>query len=417
MIVEEQLRYTVKKRGRLFWQPTAEMRALGFQSKPLGADTESARAEAKRLAESWDKARAELDTVTSYPPGSFGAYWDRLRGSKKEPSAWWNPKKARTREDYERGWVYIDAWAPTDADGRPTGPTLSRTVITEITTELCEQFYQHLSGKAGDEDRGIMPVAAAASESERYRAIKAMKILLADAVVRLRLGYASPAAKLVNPQPKGRSQIWLGAEIEDLAAGAAIAGFEGMSLAIEVAWETMFSPVDVRTLRPRQMKTDGLGWYFHRARTKTQVEAFGYVSGALAERILAYVDRQGRVEGDNTPIFRTREFADGPGRPPQAVAYKTKDTFAKDFRMVRAMMFPDDERQLLDIRRSANIEADAAGADKKTMGELLANGLADSKFLDETYTPPTVAKAREVAEQRIQGRAKLAGEVMRTRNR
>jgi hypothetical protein len=51
------------------------------------------------------------------------------------------------------------------------------------------------------------------------------------------------------------------------------------------------------------------------------------------------------------------------------------------------------------------------------MGELLANGLADSKFLDETYTPPTVAKAREVAEQRIQGRSKLAGEVMRLKSR
>jgi hypothetical protein len=68
----------------------------------------------------------------------------------------------------------------------------------------------------------------------------------------------------------------------------------------------------------------------------------------------------------------------------------------------------------MDIRRSANVEADAAGADKKTMGELLANGLADSKFLDETYTPPTVTKAREVAAQRLEGRRKLASEVTAT---
>jgi hypothetical protein len=78
-------------------------------------------------------------------------------------------------------------------------------------------------------------------------------------------------------------------------------------------------------------------------------------------------------------------------------------------------MFPGDTRQLLDIRRSANVEADAAGADKATMGELLANGLADNRFLEETYTPPTVAKAREVAAQRVAGRAKLAGEVTRLR--
>jgi hypothetical protein len=305
---------------------------------------------------------------------------------------------ARTREDYERGWAYIDAWAP-----KPGRPTLSRTVVNQITTELCEAFYQHLE--------------ATVSPRERWRAVKALKVLLADAVVRLRLGYESPAANLANPQPSGRIEIWLGAEVEDLAAVAAIAGFEGMSIAVEVAWETMFSPVDVRTLRPRQMKRDAAGWYFHRNRTKTEAEAFGYVSDDLAARILDYLSRQGRAEADDTPIFRGRDIAPGAlgGRPRSAGAYKTKDTFAKDFRLIRDIAFPGDSRQLLDIRRSANVEADAAGADKKTMGELLANGLADNTFLDKTYTPPTVTKAREVAAQRVQGRAKLAAEVKRLR--
>ena len=390
--MEERLRYTVKKRGKLFWQPTAEMRALGFEAKPLGDDTEKSRAEAKRLAASWDAARAELGTVSSYPPGTFGAYWDRMKGTKKEPSAWWTTKGVRTREDYERAWIYIDAWRPVDADGKQIGPTLSRTVITKVTTELCEHFFAHM--------------VAAHSPSERWRAIKALKILLADAVVRLRLGYASPAAKLVNPQPKGRSAIWLGAQVEDLAATAAIAGFEGMSLAIETAWETMFSPVDVRTLRPRQLKHDGKGFYVQGNRGKTGKEMFASISDGLGAALTAYVERQGRAEADNSPIFRQRD----------GEAYRTKDTFGGDFRDVREIIFPGDTRQLLDIRRSANVEADAAGADKKTMGELLANGLADSKFLEETYTPPTVTKAREVAAQRIQGRAKLAGEVMRATN-
>jgi hypothetical protein len=38
------LRYTVKKRGNLFWQPTPEMRALGFEPKPLGPDGAAAQA-------------------------------------------------------------------------------------------------------------------------------------------------------------------------------------------------------------------------------------------------------------------------------------------------------------------------------------------------------------------------------------
>jgi hypothetical protein len=387
------LRYTVRKRGNLFWQPTPQMQALGFMAKPLGPDGPEAVAEALRLYNSWLTAKAEADAgrVSRYPPGSLGEFFDRYRRTTT-----WSDKAMRTREDYGRAWEHIKAWSP-----GPGRPTLACTVVNRITTEICEHFKAHL-------DRTI-------SAHERHRTIKVLKVLLADMVTRLRLGYASPASRLVNPQPKGRWQIWLAQEIEDMAAGAAIAGFEGMSLAIGVAWQTMFSPVDVRTLRPSQLKRDAQGFYFRRARTKTHAEAFGYISDGLGAEILAYVGRQDRAQADDTPIFRTRDLTIGNagGRPALAIPYKTKDLFAKDFRLVRDVMFPGDDRQLLDIRRSANVEADAAGADKATMGELLANGLADNRFLDETYTPPTVAKAREVAGLRLVGRARLAGEVRR----
>jgi hypothetical protein len=386
-VTDAKLRYTVRKCGNLFWQPTPEMKELGFQPKPLGPDTPENQAKALALYQSWLTAKAQQGKVTNYPPGSFGAFWDRLRGSKAKPSPWWAKKSARTREDYERAWVHIDAWRP--ETGRPT---LSRTVITQITTELCEQFYAHLD--------------ASASPRERWRTIKGLKILLADAVVRLRLGYASPADKLVNPQPAGRSAIWLGAEVDKLARTAKAQGYGGMSLAIRLAWETLFSPVDVWTLRPHQLKRDASGWYVHRERTKTDKEAFAALSDGLAADLLAYLEAQDRGEADETPIIRQRNGS----------AYRSKDTFGDDFRAVRKKALPGDARQFMDLRRSGNVEADAAGADKKTMGELLANGLADNKFLDDTYTPPTVAKAREVAEKRVQGRAKLAGEVLRVRN-
>lgn len=391
------LRYVVRKRGNLFWQPTPEMRALGFQPKPLGPDGPDSVAEGLRLYGTWlaAKAQAQSGQVSDYPPGSFGEFFHRYRRTST-----WSEKAPRTREDYGRAWAHMDAWAP-----GPGRPTLSRTIVNRISTETCEQFKAHL--------------VATVSDHERHLTIKVLKVLLADMVTRLRLGYASPAARLVNPHPKGRWQIWLAQEIEDLAAGAAIAGFEGMSLAIDVAWQTMFSPVDVRSLRPSQLKRDAGGFYFRRNRTKTDAEAFGYVTDQLASEILAYVAAQDRAQADDTPIFRTRPMAAtvAGGRPSKPIGYKTKDLFAKDFRQVREFMFPGDARQLLDIRRSANVEADAAGADKQTMGELLANGLADNRFLDETYTPPTVAKAREVAELRLQGRKRLAGEVTRAQGR
>jgi hypothetical protein len=269
---------------------------------------------------------------------------------------------------------------------------LSRTVITLITTELCEQFYSHL--------------AANTSDSERWRTIKGLKILLADMVVRLRLGYASPADKLVNPTPAGRTAIWLASEIEEASFVGEMLGFEGMALGVRIAWETLFSPVDVWSLPLRAMRRDATGWYFHRVRTKTEAEAFGAISEDLARDLLAYMARQPFEYTPDTPIIRQRN----------GNAYRSKDTFGDDFRWVRLFAFGEDEkRQFMDIRRSANVEADASGADKKTMGELLANGLADSSFLDKTYTPPTVTKSREVAEQRLQGREKLAAEIARLR--
>ncbi len=105
----------------------------------------------------------------------------------------------------------------------------------------------------------------------------------------------------------------------------------------------------------------------------------------------------------DTPVIRQRN----------GNAYRSKDTFGDDFRAVRDAAYPGDTRQFLDIRRSGNVEADAAGATRETMGQLLANSIASSKFLEETYTPPTVTKAREVHKQRAEGRQALAGELER----
>lgn len=373
------LRYTVRKRGKLFWQPTKAMKAMGFLPLALGDDTPENQARALKLYEAWLLARATKRKVTNYPPGTFGAFYDRFR---RAPA--FGKKALRTREDYARAWARIDRWRPD-----PEAPSLSRTVVSRITTEICEQFYDHLDDTV--------------SANERHRTFKWLKVLLGDMVVRLRLGYASPAAKIANPQPPGRWQIWLAAQVDQLAADAGDLGYEGMHFGIRIAWEAMLAPTDVWTLRPKELRRDVGGYYLHRARTKTGKEILAAISDGLALDLLKYLRRQNRERADNTPVLRQRN----------GQAYRSKDTFGDDFRAVRGQSFEGDDRQFLDLRRSANVEADAAGADKKTMGELLANGLANNRFLDETYTPPTVAKAREVAELRRQGRVKLAGEVQR----
>lgn len=375
--------YVVKRRELLFWQPTREMQAKGFLPKPLGPDSPESRAEAKKLYDAWFKLKTEGPKVTDYPAGTLGAFYDRYRRLTK-----WGDMKPRSHEDYERAWKHIDAWKT------ERGETLARTVLTRISTEDCEALFKYL--------------ADGFSASERYRTIKCLKILLKDAMVRLRLPMQSPAATLKNPAAAGRAQIWLGAEIETLAKTAFDQGFPGMGHAIRVAWDTMFSPVDVWTLTRPQIKQDGQGRFAERDRTKTDKHAYGALSEATATGLMAYIEGLGVELTDDAPIIRQRN----------GQAYRSKDTFGDDFRAVRLVAFgPTEKRQFLDIRRSANVEADAAGADKATMGELLANGLANNNFLDATYTPPTVAKAREVAIQRLEGRRKLAGEMTRIRSK
>jgi hypothetical protein len=369
------LPYAPVKGDKRFWQPTPEMRAAGFLPKPLGQDGPAAWAEADRLYRAWLAAKAKQARVTDYPPGSFGAYYDRFRRTKA-----WARKAPRTREDYERAWKHLE-------------PAFARKMLTAISAADVEDLQEDLERRV--------------SANERHRTIKVLRALFADAIVRLKLTMPSPALAVRNPQPRGRSAIWLGAEIDHLVATADAEGYPAMALAIRIAWETLFSPVDVWTLARDRIKRDSEGVYLERTRTKTERQAYGSLSPATAEALARYIEGLGFELLPDTQVLRQRNGS----------AYRSKDTFGDDFRAVRQVAFPGDKRQFLDIRRSGNVEADAAGADKATMAELLANSLADSRFLEETYTPATVAKAREVARQRETGRERLAAEIKRVSGR
>lgn len=354
------------------------MRALGFAPMPLGPDGPAAWAKGQDLYAKWLKARAG-EAVTRepvYPPGSLGAYFQLYKAKAKA----WRKKKPRTKEDYERAWKHI-------------GPVLGHKVLTRIGVTDIEDFHSDLEETL--------------SPSELYRVMKILRALFSDAIVRLRLNIKSPALAVTNPQPQGRSQIWLGAEVPKLVAGAYELGMPGMAVAIQVGWDTLFSPVDVRSATKASLKRDAVGWYLHRVRTKTDREAYGYLSDQTSAALQAYLSDLGADLLPTAALIRRKSgkaYAEG---------VSGKNYFAQDFRTVRNHVFPGDQRQFLDLRRSGNVEADAAGADKATMAELLANSMDSSAFLDATYTPPTVAKARQIAVTRAEGRKRLAAEIDR----
>lgn len=319
------------------------------------------------------------DRVDGYPPDSLGA-WFRTwtRGDFVD----WTSKGPRTRDDYARAWKYLD-------------PKFGRRGIHTITPDEFANWQKALEDPAKDQAPTVSP-------SERYRIVKCARGIFKAAVAR-KIIAESPALLLPNPIPKGRSGYFLANEIFRLVATAFAEKKEGLGLIVWTLYETAFAPVDGRTASLALIKRNVGGFYLHRERTKTGAEVYAALSDDLVAAIEAYVQtlrRRYKIElTPSAPLFRMKRG----GRYVDHVA------LGKDFAKLRVKALGEGERrQLLDIRRSANLELQLGGATPEERAEILANTLDKSRFLDETYTPPTLALARQAAAKRDAGRAALA---------
>jgi len=363
--------YYVVRRGRAFFQLGREraQRVDMAPSIPLGEDGKKSRAEAWKLYHAWLSncgRKPEQPEARKYSPGTFGSWFDHYRNTRS-----WVRKAATTRREWFDSWKYIE-------------PYLANFKIRRITPNDIETMHEDL-----ERDHG---------ETIRWRAIKITRALF-NAAKAHQVIDSVPTLTLPNTPPRGRTAIWFADEVATLIETAEKIERVAMQIAIRVGWETLFQPVDVRTLTLDNRHRDNIGAYFHRERSKTKAEAFGYISDETDALIDAYVASLPITIMPDQPFLRTSR---------DAHVY-TKARFIDDFRIVRKEAFGEDEtRRFQDIRRSGNVEADLAGASPEDRAEILANLLHEDKFLEDTYTPPTVAKARKIAQMRINGRDALA---------
>ena len=115
-------------------------------------------------------------------------------------------------------------------------------------------------------------------------------------------------------------------------------GYHGLACIIAIAWDTTFSPVDVRTLAARHQAISGGRLIFDRqadGRAKTGRAALGTVSKRTERLVALYLERLAIELHPDAILFRNRS-GNVYGR----------ESLAHDFAAVRALIFPGDEPPL-----------------------------------------------------------------------
>ncbi|TIS58161.1 MAG: hypothetical protein E5W93_12300 [Mesorhizobium sp.] len=372
--------YHVRK-GRGYWLVTPKMRAHGFDNVRCGQEGPQAWAIAKEWEDRWQRARKGLEASSRkvYPRNSVGYAFERFRQTNE-----WAKKPQRTREDWDRGWQYIE---PVFGDLNPS----------VITFEMLDGWYSKWCKVKGIGEAG----RAMKTWRALYNVMAAMKLCQPK---------QDPSLAIRKTAVPGRSETWTEGEVVRLVKGGWRRGYRGLACIIAVAWDTSFSPVDVRTLTPARAMKTAQEWGFLIDRTKSGESAFGTLSARTQRMVLAYVDSLGFALHDDAPIFRSRGFAPGPrgGRPRAGVPY-TKDALVDDFSDLRRLVFGDGEkRRLMDMRRSGAVEANAGGASVEAISAKMGNSIDENKALQRTYMPVNLVAVRSADEHRRKGRKLLS---------
>lgn len=398
-----------KKSGEI--EPTL-MAKLGFALVDCGQDGPSAWAIAEGWNARWDETfarykRGEIDEKGKpiivmasqeriYPPNSVGEGFARFRGT-----ATWEKKKPRTREDWLRGWKYIE-------------PVFGDVDARTISFEDLDLWY------GGDPDDAKIPGLLAPREQggvgvrEAHRAMKIWRALYGVLSVLKRedgeryVEGKDPSLGIRRQTPKARDAVWLYDDAVRLVKRAIRMEYYGLAAALAVCWDTQFSPVDVRSLTTAKLYPDAQGPVFDVDRTKSGKGAIGTLSSRTRILLKWYIKQLPFELHPSKPIFHTRGSGTGPkGGRPRPPAMYTKDTLSKDFRVVRVAEFPGETRKVSDFRRSGALEAVAGKVDPAALAAKMANSIDESRELQATYLPAQTAVVRLADEARTRGRSVL----------
>lgn len=375
--------YVVRKGKHGYWMPTPAMKRMGFQIVPCGHDGPDAWKIATEWETRYQRARRGLEDAPAgkaYPLGSIGDGFARFRLTNE-----WQTKPTRTREDWERGWQYIE-------------PVFAASAPDTVTFELLDRWYHHMVAVKGAGEAG----RALKIWRALYNILRSLKLATTD----------DPSLGIRKIGVKGRTETWSEGEVTRLVKQAIRDGYVGLACICAIAWDTQFSPVDARSLTPRQALVSDSDMAFAIERGKTEEAGFGILSRRTRRLVEAYIAALPFELLDDAPIFRTRGYTPtGKGGRPRPPMPYTKDSLVDDFADLRRQVFGKDEkRRLMDMRRSGAVEANAGGASVESISAKMGNSIDQNRKLQKTYMPVNIPAVREADEARKIGRKRLASE-------
>jgi hypothetical protein len=376
--------YVVKASGRAYWRPTRRMRAMGFHLVPLGNDGPDAWAIAQEWNKKWQAvrngdapplvdlsklSRDHAEAARRYPPGSVGAAFQKfIRTPEWEAHA----LSARNKVWWPAWFRIRNMWGDVAPD--------------TITFEMISKWRAALERAHG--------------RSVAHKTLRVFRALWTIMLGMKAAHGADPSKGVRNRAPAPRHQQWSEGEAVGLVKMAWRRGYSGLACIIAVAWDTQFSPVDVRTLAARHRVHDGDGHLmFDRqsdGRAKTGRAAIGTLSRRTERLVESYLGHVGVELHPDAILFRNRSGG---------VYWEA--TLAHDFAALRDLVFPGDKRRLMDMRRSGAVEAIAGNVDALGLSAKLANSIGHSNALHKTYAPVDIEAVRNADRARLRGRSKM----------
>jgi hypothetical protein len=375
--------YYVVVKGRGYWRTTPIMRASGFSTIRCGKDGSAAWAVAAQWNDRWQAVRRGgapplaasagsrdiAEVVRFYPAGSVGAAFQIYI---KTPEWSGRAESARNKVWWPAWYRIRDMWGDVDPN------TIEFASMSQWRALLERQHGRNVAHKTLRVWRSLWTI------------MQGMRIAAGT----------DPSRGVRNRAPAPRHHRWTEGEAVRLVKTAWRDGYRGLACIIAVAWDTQFSPVDVRTLCERHRVTTQGPLVFDRqedGRTKTGRAALGTVSRRTERLVSEYLGTTERLR--DVVLFRMR------GGSPYREA-----TLAHDFARVREVAFPGDRRRLMDMRRSGTVEAVAGGANPMGIAAKMANSIGQSNALHKAYAPVSIEAVRSADAARLEGRRRMRKE-------